>query len=175
MSTVSAEPTAPTGSVHAGWSHTDVGLLLVRIVPFGVLAVFGAQKLFGAFGGGGLAATEASFAQMGYHPALPFALLGGTCEFVGGLLVMSGLLMPLATAMVMGVMINAFAAVADKPLENSGLAIVLFMSAAALAFAGPGRFALDAGRPWQRVGIRWGAASLTLAVVTAVPSLLVAH
>ncbi|MGW4400348.1 DoxX family protein [Amycolatopsis nivea] len=173
MSTLTADPAAPAGP--ATPRHIDLGLLLVRIVPFGVLAVFGAQKLFGAFGGGGLSATEATFAQMGYHPALFFALLGGACEFAGGLLLMFGLLTPLAAAMVMGTMINAFAAVADKPLENSALAIVLLVLAAGLAFAGPGRFSLDAGRPWQRTGFVWGGASVALALVTAVASLLVAH
>ncbi|HJQ47112.1 MAG TPA: DoxX family membrane protein [Amycolatopsis sp.] len=52
---------------------------------------------------------------MGYHPALFFAHLGGMCECAGGLLLVFGLLTPLAAAMVMGTMINAFAAVADKP------------------------------------------------------------
>lgn len=173
MSTLSAETTAPVA--RSAQSHVDLGLLLVRIIPFGVLAIFGAQKLFGAFGGGGLSATEASFGQMGYHPPLFFALLGGTCEFAGGLLLMLGLLTPLAAAMVMGTMINAFAAVADKPLENSALSIVLLVIAACLAFAGPGRFSLDAGRPWQRTGFTWGGASVALAVVTAVASLLAAH
>ncbi|NKQ56062.1 DoxX family protein [Amycolatopsis sp. K13G38] len=171
--TVSAETTATTTAYRT--PQVDLALLLVRIVPFGVLAVFGAQKLFGAFGGGGLTATEASFAQMGYHPPLFFALLGGGCEFAGGLLLLFGALTPLAAAMVMGVMINAFAAVADKPLETAALPVILLVIAAALAFSGPGRFSLDAGRPWQRTGFTWGGVSVALAVVTAGASLVVAH
>ncbi|HJQ47111.1 MAG TPA: hypothetical protein VJ870_12450 [Amycolatopsis sp.] len=49
------------------------------------------------------------------------------------------------------------------------------MIAAGLAFAGPGRFSLDAGRPWQRTGFVWGSASVAVAVVTAVTSLLVSR
>lgn len=169
--------TAPTTTAAAPDTRVDLdlGLLLVRVVPFAVLMIFGAQKLFGAFGGGGLSETAASFAQMGYSPALFFAVLGGCSELFGGLLLMLGLLTPLGSAMVLGVMINAFAAVASKPLSTSGFSIVLGVLAVALAFTGPGRYSLDAGRPWQRSGLKWGGLSIALAVVTAVGSLLATH
>lgn len=150
----------------------DVGLLLLRVIPFGLLTVHGAQKLFGVFGGKGLAATAAGFARMGYEPAGLFALLGGGAEFAGGLLLLLGLCTPLGAAMALGVMINAVAAVLDKGLESAGYAILLAVLAAALAITGPGRFALDAGRPWQRTGFTVSAASIGLAVVTAVAVLL---
>lgn len=174
MSTVSVDTSAATRNATTNQSHLDLGLLLLRVVPFGVLAIFGAQKLFGVFGGGGLTATGAYFAQLGYHPPLLFALLGGGSELVGGLLLMAGLFVPLGTAMVMGVMINAYMAVADKPLETTALPVIVFAIALGLAFSGPGRYSVDAGRPWQRTGLVWGGASLALAVIAAVPSLLVA-
>lgn len=175
MSVVSSEITAATGTARATRSHVDLGLLLLRIIPFALLAVFGAQKLFGAFGGGGLAGTEASFAKLGYHPALVFALVGGGSELVGGLLLVFGLLTPLGAAMVLGVMINAFAAVASQGLEAAASPVVLGAIGLGLAFTGPGRFSLDAGRPWQRAGLVWGGASVALAVVTATASLLFAN
>ncbi|WAL62985.1 DoxX family protein [Amycolatopsis cynarae] len=164
--------TATRPATRTAPSPLDLGLLLARVIPFGVLAVFGAQKLFGAFGGSGLSGTEAAFAQMGYHPALFFAILGGASELVGGLLLMFGLLTPLGAAMAMGVMINAFSAVSSAPLSTSGFPIVVGGLALALAFTGPGRYSLDAGRPWQRTGLAWGGLSVALAVVTAVASLL---
>lgn len=151
---------------------TDLGLLLLRVIPFGMLTVHGAQKLFGAFGGKGLAGTESGFAQMGYEPARLFALLGGGAEFAGGVLLLIGLFTPLATAMVLGVMINAIAAVAGKGLEASGYAIVLAVIAAALAITGPGRYSLDHGRPWHRTGLTVATASIGLAVVAAGLALL---
>lgn len=170
--------TAPSATIErpaqseASVSTFDLGLLLLRLIPFAVLTIFGAQKLFGAFGGGGLAGTEASFAQMGYQPAWFFALLGGGSELVGGLLLMAGLFTPLGTAMALGVMINAIVAVSSKPLDTLGFPIVLGAVALAVAFTGPGRYSLDAGRPWQRSGLVWGAASVGVAVVTAALSLL---
>ena len=44
-----------------------------RLVLGGYLAVHGAQKLFGAFGGKGLDAAAEGFAKMGLHPAKPMA------------------------------------------------------------------------------------------------------
>jgi putative oxidoreductase len=173
MSTATPETIEHRTFSHASSSALDLGLLLLRIIPFGVLTIFGAQKLFGAFGGSGLAGTEASFAQMGYHPALFFAILGGASEFLGGILLILGLLTPLGAAMAMGVMINAIVAVSSKPLDTLGFPIVLGAVALALAFTGPGRYSLDADRRWQRTGLVWGGASLGLAAATAGASLLV--
>jgi putative oxidoreductase len=151
---------------------TDAGLLLLRVIPFGLLAVHGAQKLFGAFGGRGLEGTAAGFALMGYEPALFFAVLGGGCELVGGLLLVLGLFTPLGAAMALGVMINAAASVAGKGLKPAEHAIVLAVLAAALAMTGPGRYALDDGRPWHRTGYPVAAASIGLALLTALAALL---
>ncbi|MDA3623992.1 DoxX family protein [Saccharopolyspora sp. WRP15-2] len=151
----------------------DTALLLLRVVPFGLLTVHGAQKLFGVWGGKGLSGTASGFAAMGYEPAWFFALLGGGAEFVGGILLFLGLFTPLGAAMSLGVMINAVAAVAAKGLESSGYAIVLAVIAAALAISGPGRFSLDAGRPWHRTGPVVAAVSIAVAVATSAATLLV--
>jgi putative oxidoreductase len=172
MSTATPQTTERTAPSQTTVSSFDLGLLVLRVIPFGLLTIFGAQKLFGAFGGSGLTGTAASFEQMGYHPALFFAIVGGTSELLGGLLLLFGLLTPLGSAMAMGVMINAIAAVSSKPLETLGFPIVLGAVALALAFTGPGRYSLDADRPWQRTGLVSGGASVLLALITAGASLL---
>jgi len=64
---------------------------LMRIVVGGFLIPHGMQKLFGAFGGGGIEGTTAGFAKMGLEPAPLMALLAGGTEFFGGILIVLGL------------------------------------------------------------------------------------
>ena len=55
----------------------DTGLLIARVV-FGLLmAAHGAQKLFGWFGGYGLAGTGGFFEQLGFRPGRLFAAAAG--------------------------------------------------------------------------------------------------
>lgn len=143
----------------------DWGLLLIRLT-FGVLlAGHGAQKLFGFFGGPGLAATGKTFDTAGYHPGRVFAVIGGLSELVGGLGLAVGLLTPLAAAAVVGVMINAMVTVSgahglwdqDGGVEyNISIAVV----AIAVAAIGPGRLALDRYFPWRDGG--WPEAAVAL-------------
>lgn len=107
MPTVAPNTTGRLAADVGRRTTVDAGLLLPRVIPFGLLAVHGAQKLFGAFGGRGLEGTAAGLALMGYEPALFFAVLGGGCELAGGLLLVLGLFAPLGAAMALGVMINA--------------------------------------------------------------------
>jgi len=55
----------------------DVALLLVRVIVGVIFAAHGAQKLFGAFGGPGLAAIVGMMGPIGYLVAIG--------EFFGGL------------------------------------------------------------------------------------------
>ena len=85
----------------------SAGLLVARLV-FGLsLAAHGAQKLFGWFGGYGLAGTGGFFEQLGYRPGKTFAALAGVAEFGGGLLMALGLLGPVGAALTISVMIVA--------------------------------------------------------------------
>lgn len=65
---------------------------LIRFFAGIMLMPHGAQKLFGAFDGGGLTGTSQMLEKMGLEPALPLALLAGCTEFFGGFLVAIGLL-----------------------------------------------------------------------------------
>src|SRR6185436_14398725 len=89
----------------------DAGLLIVRLV-FGLLmAAHGSQKLFGWFGGYGLAGTAGFFEQLGFRPGKLFAGAAAGTEIVAGLLVAAGLLGPLGPALIVSVMIVAAATV----------------------------------------------------------------
>jgi putative oxidoreductase len=154
---------------------TDIGLLAVRVVFGGLLAMHGTQKLFGWFNGYGWDATTASFDQMGYNPGKFFGTLAGLTELTGGVLLLLGLVTPLAAAIALGTMLNAINVTWHGGLtgQNGYQMPLLFATvAAALAFTGPGRFSLDAGRPWQRQGIARGVGAVVLAVIAAVITLV---
>ncbi|MEU2039802.1 DoxX family protein [Nocardia niwae] len=152
---------------------TDIGLLIVRVVFGGLLAAHGAQKLFGWWGGPGLQANADGFEQMGYNPGKVFGTLAGLTELGGGLLLLLGLLTPLAGAIVLGTMINAVNVTWAMGLFGGYETGLLFaVVGAALPFTGPGKFSLDAQRPWGRHGFVWGVGALILAVVTGVLTLI---
>ncbi len=158
---------------------TGIGLLVLRVGFGGLMAAYGTQKLFGWFNGPGWRANADGFTAMGYNPGELFGTLAGLSELVGGLLLVFGLCTPLAAAIVLGTMINAINALwsgglfpADPSVMGFSTPLLFALVAAALAFTGPGRFSLDAGRPWQRAGVVWGGGAVALAVVAAVLTLI---
>src|SRR3954452_12737750 len=64
---------------------------LLRVTAGLLLVPHGAQKLFGAFGGGGLAGTAQFLDSAGFTPGWAWALALGCVEFSGGLLLALGL------------------------------------------------------------------------------------
>ena len=126
-----------------------MGLLVARIVLGLLMAAHGSQKLFGWFGGHGLAATGGMFEHLGFRPGKMFATVAAATEFTSGLLVALGLLGPIGPALIISVMIVAAASV---PLRNglfatsNGIEVPLLYAtgAAALALTGPGAYSLDA-------------------------------
>ncbi|MFG1792964.1 DoxX family protein [Nocardia sp. NPDC049149] len=151
----------------------DIGLLIIRVVFGGMMAAHGAQKLFGWFNGYGWTATTQGFDGMGYNPGKIFGTLAGLSEFVGGLMLVVGLLTPLAGAIILGTMINAIVAIWSKGLIGGWELPLLFGTVGAgFAFIGAGRFSLDAGRPWQRQSFVLGVGAVVLAVAAAVLTLV---
>jgi putative oxidoreductase len=164
-------PPAPQ-AVQPRVSAGDVGLLFIRITIGLLLAGHACQKLFGLFGGPGLGATAKSFAGLGYHPGTVYAVIGGASELAGGLGLVVGLLTPLASAAIIGVMINAMVTVAAAHglwAQGGGLEynIVLAVVALGIALTGPGRLAADRIFPWGRGGWKSGACALVVGGVTA--------
>lgn len=127
---------------------TSIALLIIRVV-FGVsLAAHGAQKLFGWWGGPGLAGFAGWLGSMNMRAPKAAALMAGLSEFVGGLLFAAGLLTPLAAVLIVSVMLTAIATVHAKAgffVTNGGWEYNTSIIAAAVAVAasGAGRYSLD--------------------------------
>jgi putative oxidoreductase len=133
----------------------DAGLLIARMVVGLVMAAHGSQKLFGWFGGYGIAGTGGFFEQLGFRPGRFFAMAAGASEVIGGLLIALGLLGPLGPAMIIAVMIVAIATVHWAHglfAQNNGfeLPLLYIAAAAAIGLIGNGAFSLDAA-----LGLSW--------------------
>ena len=119
----------------------DVILLGTRLVLGSYLAVHGAQKLFGAFGGPGLDKAGAGFDRIGLSPGKPMAALAGATELGGGLLTVAGAADPAGPLAIIGAMMVASVTHrASGPLAaNRGFELPLtnLAAAAALAASGP--------------------------------------
>lgn len=66
--------------------------LALRVTTGALLIPHGAQKLFGAFGGGGISGTAGFFESVGYGAPTLMALLVGLVEFFGGICLVLGFL-----------------------------------------------------------------------------------
>jgi putative oxidoreductase len=126
----------------------STGLLIARLVFGTVMAAHGTQKLFGWFGGYGIAGTGGFFESLGFRPGRLLAVAAGLGEVTSGLLVASGLLGPIGPAVMLLVMIVASSLHWNNGLfaMNNGIEVPLLYGAAAvaLAFTGYGVYSLDA-------------------------------
>jgi len=150
----------------------DGGLLLLRVAAGLTVAAHGAQKLFGWFGGPGLTGFADSLESMGFRRTRELAWLAGLAEFGGGLLLALGLITPLATAALVGMMLSAtlvghrgkgfFAAQGGFELP-----LLLAVVAAAIALTGPGAYALDTVIDLPVTDVAWTWGAIVLGVVAA--------
>ena len=131
-------------STHASWAP-----LALRI-PVGIILIaHGGQKLFGLFGGYGLAGTGQWMDSVGIHPGQLMALLAGSAEFFGGLALLFGLLVRPAAAVVAFTMVVAILGVHLSHglfMANNGYeyALALLAVTVALLISGAGRASVDA-------------------------------
>jgi putative oxidoreductase len=125
----------------------DTGLLILRLLLGLLLAAHGSQKLFGWFGGYGLAGTAGWLGSIGFRPAKAMAVVVGLSELAAGLALALGLLTPLAAAAVIGTLAVAAWTHSANGLWNTNggyeLPLLFIGGAAALAFTGPGAFSVD--------------------------------
>jgi putative oxidoreductase len=148
----------------------DLGRLTARVVIGGLFVGHGTQKLFGWFGGPGLAGTEQMMGALEMHPTRANALAAGLTETVGGAMLVAGLATPAPAAGLIGTMATAIQKVhrANGPWAANGgweYNAVLIAALLALADAGPGDISLDAKLGTERTGPAWalGAFALGLA------------
>jgi putative oxidoreductase len=125
------------------------GLLVVRLALGLVMAAHGAQKLFGWFGGYGIAGTGGFLESLGFRPGRVFATAAALAEFGGGLLVALGFLGPVGPALIISVMVVAALTVHRQNgffVASNGIEVPLVYSTLALALAltGYGASSLDA-------------------------------
>lgn len=147
---------------------TDAGPAMLALrIPAGIIFIaHGAQKLFGWFGGYGLEGTGQWMASIGLQPGYLMALLAGSGEFFGGLLLLLGLLTRPAAAVLAVTMAVAIVTVHLEHglfLSNNGyeFALVLLAASVALAALGGGGWSLDrvlsaGGAPVGRAAVAHG-------------------
>jgi len=129
-------------------SQPTVATLPLRVIGGVIFAAHGAQKLFAWFGGYGLAGTGQWMDSIGLSPGYWMALMAGSAEFFGGLLLIAGLLTrPTALVLAFTMLVAIFAVHFQNGLfmANNGyeFGLSLLALSAALVFQGAGKFSLD--------------------------------
>ncbi|MCU1724852.1 MULTISPECIES: DoxX family protein [unclassified Pseudomonas] len=131
-------------TTRAGW-----GMTVLRIFVGIIFMAHGSQKLFGWFGGGGLAGTAQFMESLGLTPGTLMAALSGGAEFFGGLALVIGLLARPAAVALIGLLLVAIFSVHIHNglfMANNGyeFALALLGGAVAVLFEGAGRASVDA-------------------------------
>jgi putative oxidoreductase len=155
----------------------ELALLVLRVVVGLLFVGHGAQKLFGVFGGHGIAGTAGFFESIGLRPGRIHAPAAGAAEFVGGALIALGLLTPLGAALIIAVMV---AAVATVHLPNgiwatgNGYELNLVYGAVAFALAGvgAGEISIDNVIGWDVAGAGWALGALAVGLVGGIGAVL---
>ena len=158
-------------------SAADLSLLVLR-VALGI--VFFAHGYNHIFGGGKIAGTARWFEGLGMRPGILHAWVASVTELGAGVLLIAGLLTPLACAGVVGTMLVALVTnhlrngfFIFRPGEGYEYVLTLILAAIGLSGVGPGGWSLDHAAGvfdppgWPGLGIAviadGGGAALTLA------------
>ena len=131
-------------------TKTESGLSALSLrVSIGLIFIgHGGQKLFGLFGGYGLEGTGPWMESIGLAPGYFMALMAGSAEFFGGLLLLSGLLTRASALMLAVTMLVAIFSVHINNgffMSANGYeyAIALLGASIALMFSGAGKYSVD--------------------------------
>ncbi len=120
----------------------NLGLLIIRLIIAAVGIYHGSQKLFGLFGGKGLTEFSNWLASMNIPFPMVSAVLAGSAEFFGGILIGLGLFTrfsAFAFAFTMAVAVSTYAG----DVQKSEYPFVLGIICVALIFTGPGTMSLQ--------------------------------
>lgn len=123
--------------------------LPLRLIAGVIFSAHGAQKLFAWFGGYGLDGTGQWMESIGLAPGFIMALLAGSAEFFGGILLIIGLLTrPTAFVLAITMIIAIFSVHISNGLfiSNNGyeFGLALLAISLSLLIQGGGKYSLDA-------------------------------
>jgi putative oxidoreductase len=129
-------------------TQAGYGLTILRIIAGVTFVAHGSQKLFGWFGGYGLAGVGEWMESIGLAPGYLMALMAGSAEFFGGLALILGLLARPAAAVLAVTMLVAIASVHLANgffMSTNGYEFALALLAMSLAVLseGAGKLSLD--------------------------------
>lgn len=130
------------------FSRAGYGLTVLRIVVGIIFAAHGSQKLFGLFGGYGLAGTAQWMESIGLTPGYLMATLAGGTEFFAGLALIIGLLTrPAALGLAILSLVAIFSVHIGNGLfmANNGyeFALALLAGSIAVLIEGAGKLSVD--------------------------------
>ncbi|QUM80239.1 DoxX family protein [Moritella sp. 5] len=129
-------------------SDNTFSALPLRLVAGIIFTAHGAQKLFAWFGGYGLEGTGQWMESIGLAPGYLMAMMAGSAEFFGGLLLILGLLTrPTALVLSLTMIVAIFSTHIDNGLfvSNSGyeFALALFAISLSIMLQGGGKLSID--------------------------------
>lgn len=129
-------------------TEQTIATLPLRLIAGIIFTAHGAQKLFAWFGGYGLEGTGQWMESIGLVPGFLMALLAGSAEFFGGILLIIGLLVrPTSIVLAITMLVAIFSVHIDNGLfmANNGyeFGLALLAISLSLAIQGSGKFSLD--------------------------------
>ncbi|TBU71605.1 DoxX family protein [Pseudomonas daroniae] len=129
-------------------TRAGYGLTILRVLVGIIFVAHGSQKLFGWFGGYGLAGVAQWMESIGLAPGYLMALMAGSAEFFGGLALILGLLVrPAAVVLTFTLLVAIFSVHIGNGffMSDNGYEFALALMAATLALLvdGAGRLSLD--------------------------------
>ncbi|UCJ15676.1 DoxX family protein [Pseudomonas sp. MM211] len=129
-------------------TRAGYGLTILRVLVGIIFVAHGAQKLFGWFGGYGLAGVAQWMESIGLAPGYLMALMAGSAEFFGGLALIIGLLVrPAAAVLTFTLLVAIFSVHIGNGffMSDNGYEFALALMAATLALLieGAGRLSVD--------------------------------
>lgn len=129
-------------------TEQSASTLPLRLIAGIIFAAHGAQKLFAWFGGYGLDGTGQWMESIGLAPGYLMALMAGSTEFFGGLLLIVGLLTrPTSFVLAITMIVAIFSVHIDNGLfmANNGyeFALALLAISISLMLSGAGKLSLD--------------------------------
>ena len=154
----------------------NTALLAMRLMLGVIMLAHGINHIIG---GGKIEGTAGWFASLGMKPGIFHAWLASITEVVAGVLLVVGLLTPLAAAGVLGVMVVALITnhlkngfFIFRPGEGYEYVLTLIVFSIAMAMLGPGAWSVDAALGLTETLAGWTGGAIALLGVPAAAGLL---